>query len=206
MQRTLALIISVVFQPLIIPALVFGLVLFIVPEATSLPASFKQNIYYLIVLSTLVIPTITIFGLRLSGTLKSLHMETIQDRIIPFSITSVYYLLTLYFLYGKSEIDPILGQVLGVISVVVVGLTGITFFWKMSAHMTGTGGLLAIVIVLSMKFPTFKALYPLLLAILLNGIVGSARLYMDSHKPLEIYLGLIFGFLICFIGFSMLWA
>jgi membrane-associated phospholipid phosphatase len=76
----------------------------------------------------------------------------------------------------------------------------------MSAHMTGTGGLLAIVIVLSMKFPTFKALYPLLLAILLNGIVGSARLYMDSHKPLEIYLGLIFGFLICFIGFSMLWA
>lgn len=206
MQRTLALIISVVFQPLIIPALVFGLVLFIVPEATSLPASFKQNIYYLIVLSTLVIPTITIFGLRLSGTLKSLHMETIQDRIIPFSITSVYYLLTLYFLYGKSEIDPILWQVLGVISVVVVGLTGITFFWKMSAHMTGTGGLLAIVIVLSMKFPTFKALYPLLLAILLNGIVGSARLYMDSHKPLEIYLGLIFGFLICFIGFSMLWA
>jgi hypothetical protein len=205
-QRTLALIISVVFQPLIIPALVFGLVLFIVPEATSLPASFKQNIYYLIVLSTLVIPTITIFGLRLSGTLKSLHMETIQDRIIPFSITSVYYLLTLYFLYGKSEIDPILWQVLGVISVVVVGLTGITFFWKMSAHMTGTGGLLAIVIVLSMKFPTFKALYPLLLAILLNGIVGSARLYMDSHKPLEIYLGLIFGFLICFIGFSMLWA
>lgn len=206
MQRTLALLVSIVFQPLIVPALVFGLILFVLPEATSLPASFKQKIYYLIVLSTLVIPTITILGLRLSGTLKSLHMETIRDRAIPFSITSIYYLLTLYFLYERTEIDPILFEVLGVISVVVIGLTGVTFFWKMSAHMTGTGGLLAIVIVLGMKFPTFKALYPLLLAISLNGVVGSARLYLDAHKPIEIYAGLVFGFLICFMGFSMLWT
>lgn len=205
MKRILALLVSIIFQPLIIPALVFGLILFVLPEATSLPPSFKQNIYYLIVLATLVIPMITIFGLRLSGTLKSLHMETIQDRAIPFSITSIYYLLTLYFLYEKTEIDPILWQVLVVISIVVIGLTGITF-WKMSAHMTGMGGLLAIVIVLGMKFPTFKALYPLLLAISLNGIVGTARLYLEAHKPIEVYVGLIFGFLICFIGFSMLWS
>jgi membrane-associated phospholipid phosphatase len=205
-KRILALLVSIIFQPLIIPALVFGLILFVLPEATSLPPSFKQNIYYLIVLSTLVIPMITIFGLRLSGTLKSLHMETIQDRAIPFSITSIYYLLTLYFLYEKTEIDPILWQVLLVISIVVIGLTGITFFWKMSAHTTGMGGLLAIVIVLGTKFPTFKALYPLLLAISLNGIVATARLYLEAHKPIEVYVGLIFGFLICFIGFSMLWS
>ncbi len=194
------------FQPLIITVIAFGLILYTVPEATSLPATFKKTIYYLIVLSTLVIPIITIFGLKLSGTLKSLHMETIQDRIIPFSITSIYYLLTLYFLYKKAEIDPILWQVLAVISVVVIGLTVITFFWKMSAHMTGMGGLLAIVIVLGMKFPTFKVLYPLLLAISLNGIVGSSRLYLEAHRPIEIYVGLIFGFTLCFIGFSMLWS
>lgn len=205
MQRILALLVSIIFQPLIIPALVFGLVLFVVPEATSLPSSFKQNIYYLIVLSTLVIPMITIFGLRLSGTLKSLHMETIQDRVIPFSITSIYYLLTLYFLYQKTEIDPILWQILGVIALVVTGLTGITLFWKMSAHMTGMGGLLAIVIVLGMKFPTFNSLYPLLLIISLNGLVGSVRLYLEAHRPIEIYAGFAFGFLICFIGFSLLW-
>jgi membrane-associated phospholipid phosphatase len=44
-----------------------------------------------------------------------------------------------------------------------------------------------------------------LLVISLNGIVASARLYLEAHKPIEIYAGLIFGFLICFIGFSMLW-
>lgn len=205
MKRILALLVSIIFQPLIIPGLVFGLILFVLPEATSLPPSFKLNIYYLILLSTLVIPMITIIGLRLSGTLKSIHMEMIQDRAIPFSVTSIYYLLTLYFLYEKTEIDPILWQVLAVISIVVIGLTAITFFWKMSAHMTGMGGILAIVIVLGIKFPTFKPLYPLLLAIILNGVVATSRLYLEAHKPMEIYAGLLFGFLICFFGFSMLW-
>ncbi len=206
MQRVLALVISVVFQPLIIPVIVYGMLFFLVPQATSLPLEFKSRIFFLIALSTLIIPMVTIFGLRLSGTLKSLHMDTIQERAIPFSITSVYYLLTVYFLYDKSELDPLLWQTLAVITLAVLVLTGVTFFWKMSAHMIGMGGLLAAVLVLGIKFPTFKVLYPLLLILMLNGIVGSSRLYLAAHRPIEIYVGLIFGFLICFIGFSYFWG
>jgi len=205
-RRILALIVSVVFQPLVVPTLVFGLIFFVVPESTSLPIEFKMRIFYLVVLSTLVIPMITIFGLRLSGTLKSLHMETIQDRVIPFSITSIYYLLTSYFLYDKSEFDPILWKSLSIITFAILVLTFVTFFWKMSAHMTGMGGLMAVVLVLGFKFPTFKVLYPLLSSIMLTGIVGTSRLYLTAHRPIEIYVGLIFGFTVCFFGFSYLWA
>lgn len=201
-----ALVLSVVFQPLLIPTLVFGLILYAVPEATSIPAEFKDRIFFLIVLSTLLIPMITIIGLRLSGTLKSLHMKEIQDRLIPFSITSAYYLLTVYFLYQKSELDPILWHTLSLITLAVIGLTVITFFWKMSAHMTGAGGLLAVVLVLGYKFHTFPVLYPLILSIFLVGAIGSARLYLGAHKPLEIYVGLFFGFLICFLGFNWIWT
>lgn len=201
-----ALLISVVFQPLLIPSLVFGLILYAVPEATSIPAEFKDRIFFLIVLSTLLIPMITIIGLRLSGTLKSLHMNEIQDRLIPFSITSVYYLLTAYFLYQKTELDPILWQTLSLITIAVIGLTVVTFFWKMSAHMTGAGGLLAVVLVLGYKFHTFQVLYPLILSILLVGAIGSARLFLGAHKPIEIYVGMFFGFLVCFLGFNWIWA
>lgn len=201
-----ALVLSVVFQPLLIPTLVFGLILYAVPEATSIPAEFKDRIFFLIVLSTLLIPMITIIGLRLSGTLKSLHMKEIQDRVIPFSITSVYYLLTVYFLYQKTELDPILWQTLSLITIAVIGLTIVTFFWKMSAHMTGAGGLLAVVLILGFKFHTFQVLYPLILSILLVGAIGSARLFLGAHKPLEIYAGFFFGFLICFLGFNWIWA
>ncbi|WP_245942112.1 PA-phosphatase [Algoriphagus chordae] len=189
-----------------IPSLVFGLVLFVVPEATSIPESFKNSLFYLITLSTLVIPMVTIFGLRLTGTLKSIHMADLKERAIPFSVTSIYYILTVYFLYQKKEFDPILWQVLGVITLAILILTLVTFFWKMSAHMTGMGGLLAAVVVLGIKFPTFQPLYALLSSIMLAGLVGTVRLYLNAHRPIEIYVGLVFGFTLCFIGFNWIWA
>ncbi|WP_339705559.1 PA-phosphatase [Algoriphagus aquimarinus] len=191
---------------MVIPSLVFGLVLFVVPEATSIPDSFKGTLFYLIALSTLVIPMVTVFGLRLSGTLRSVHMAELKDRAIPFSVTSIYYILTVYFLYQKKEFDPILWQVLGVITLAILVLTVVTFFWKMSAHMTGMGGLLAAVLVLGLKFPNFQPLYPLLGSLVLTGLVGTVRLYLNAHKPVELYVGLAFGFSLCFIGFGWIWA
>ncbi len=206
MLRKLALLISVVFQPLLIPSLVFGLILFVAPQASSIPADFKERIFFLLVISTLLIPMVTIIGLRLSGALPSLHMASIRERAIPFSVTSIYYLLTVYFLRQKAEFDPILWQALATITVAIVILTLITFFWKMSAHMTGIGGLLATVIVLGAKFPTFEALYPLLLTLILTGAIGSSRLYLHAHRPIEIYGGFIFGFAVCYVGFNWIWV
>lgn len=134
MQRIFSLIISVVLQPLVIPSLVFGLVLFIVPEATSIPEVFKNRIFYLIAISTLAIPMVTIFGLRLSGTLKSIHMADLKDRAIPFSVTSIYYMLTVYFLFQKEELDPILWEVLGIITLAIVILTLVTFLEDVCAY------------------------------------------------------------------------
>ncbi|MCE7056531.1 PA-phosphatase [Algoriphagus sp. AGSA1] len=191
---------------MVIPTLVFGLILFMVPQATTIPEEFKLRIFYLLVLSTLVIPMVTVCGLRLSGTLKSLHMASLKDRAIPFSVTSIYYILTVYFLLQKGGLDPILGKVLGIITLAILGLTFVTFFWKMSAHMTGMGGLLALVLVLGLKFPSFQPVYPLLTVLVLTGVVGSVRLFLDAHKPMEIYVGLLYGFLLCFIGFSIIWG
>lgn len=198
--------ISVVFQPLLMPTLVFGMMLFAVPEATTIPEEFKFRIFFLIVLSTLLIPMISIIGLRLSGMVKSLHMPERKDRAIPFLLTCVYFMLTLFFLYQKSELDPILWQGMGVISFSVIVLTVVTFFWKMSAHMIGVGGLLAVVFVLGSKFSNFQVVYPLLLVLLLTGSVASSRLYLNAHKPLEVYGGFFMGFLICLAGFSWLWS
>ncbi len=206
MLRSVALVISVVFQPLLMPSMVYGMLLFAVPEASSIPDEFKDRIFFLIVLSTLLIPMITIIGLRLSGMIKSLHMPEVQQRRIPFLITSAYFLMTTLFLYQKTDLDPVLWQGMAVICVAVVSLTVITFFWKMSAHMIGLGGLLGVVLVLGSKFPTFEVVYPLLGAIILCGLVASSRLLLQAHKPLEVYAGLLAGFMICWLGFNLILA
>ncbi|GMQ25090.1 hypothetical protein Aoki45_17720 [Algoriphagus sp. oki45] len=205
MGRIIALVITVVFQPLLMPALVYGMILFAVPEATSIPEQIKDRIFYLIILSTLLIPMISIIGLRLMGTVKSLHMPEVKDRIIPFLITCIYFFLTTYFLYQKSDLDPILWQGMAVILAAVVVLTLITFVWKMSAHMTGVGGLLALVLVLARSFSNFQPLYPLILVLILSGAIATSRLYLNAHKPLEVYVGFASGFLVCWWGFSWIW-
>jgi hypothetical protein len=201
-----ALVISVVFQPLLMPTLVFGLIFFAVPEATSIPAQFKETLFFLIVISTLVIPMISIIGFRLSGTVKSLHMKDIKDRILPFSITTLFYAMIVYYFFEKSEFDPILWQTLALITVTILGLTLTTIFWKMSAHMTGVGGLLGLVFILGMKFQTFQVLFPMLLCLGLTGIIASCRLFLNAHKPIEVYIGFLYGFLMCLAGFYYIWS
>ncbi len=206
MLKYIALVISVVFQPLLIPTLVYGLIFFAVPEATNIPSQFKETLFLLILLATLVVPMVSIIGFRLSGAVKSLHMKDIKDRLIPFSITTLYYVLIVYYLFKQSELDPVLWQTLALITVTILGLTVVTLFWKMSAHMTGAGGLLAVVLVLGIKFQTFEVLYPLLLSIFLAGVIGSSRLYLHAHRPIEVYIGFIYGFLMCFFGFDWIWS
>ncbi len=206
MVRKLALSLSVIFQPLLMPSLVFGVLFFGVPQATSIPESFKLRLFYLIVSSTLLIPMVLMLGLRWSGLIKSLHFEEKSDRRTPFVLVTFFYLLTTYFLKGKTELDPILWQGMGVITCSVALLTGVTFFWKMSAHMTGFGGLLAVLGVLGIYFPSLGLAYLLVATLILGGLVASARLYLDAHSPAEVYAGLLVGFSTCWLGFMWVYG
>jgi hypothetical protein len=204
--RKLALLLSVVFQPLLMPSLVFGLLFFAVPQASSIPESFKVRLFYLIGASTLLIPMVLMLGLRWSGLVKSLHFEEKSDRRIPFILVTLFYLLTTYFLKEKTELDPILWQGMGVITFSVALLTGVTFFWKMSAHTTGIGGVLGVLAVFGMYFPSLDLAYLLVATLLLGGLIASARLYLDAHRPAEVYVGLLVGFAICWIGFMWIYG
>ncbi len=206
MVRKLALLISVAFQPLLMPSLVFGLLFFGVPQATSLPEEFKIRIFYLIVSATLLIPMVLMLGLRWSGLVKSLHFEEKSDRRVPFLLVTLFYVLTTYFLKEKTELDPILWQGMGVITLAVVLLTGVTYFWKMSAHLTGIGGVLAVTGIMGLYFPSVMVAYLLVGTLLLGGIVASSRLYLDAHSPAEVYAGLVVGFVTCWVGFSLIYG
>lgn len=206
MVRKLALLISVAFQPLLMPSLVFGLLFFGVPQATSLPEEFKIRIFYLIVSATLLIPMILMLGLRWSGLVKSLHFEEKSDRRVPFLLVTLFYVLTTYFLKEKTELDPILWKGMGVITLAVVLLTGVTYFWKMSAHLTGIGGVLAVTGIMGLYFPSVMVAYLLVGTLMLGGLVASSRLYLDAHSPAEVYAGLVVGFVTCWVGFSLIYG
>jgi membrane-associated phospholipid phosphatase len=76
----------------------------------------------------------------------------------------------------------------------------------MSAHLTGIGGVLAVTGILGFYFPSMTVAYFLVAFLVLGGVVASSRLYLDAHRPAEVYVGLLVGFVTCWIGFSWIYG
>ncbi len=201
MYRKIALFLSVLFQPLMMPTLVFGVLLYAVPEATNIPYQMKGSLWLMVSVTTLFIPMLSVMGLQYMGSIPSIHMAVKKDRYLPFGMVSLFYVIITYFFYAKLNFDDLTVFSLITMTGTVILLTIVTFFWKVSAHMTGLSGVLAIIIILSWKYPGSSLLYPLLGTIMTCGLVASARLYLQAHRPGEILAGFCLGFSVCFIAF-----
>ncbi len=79
MNRKLALLLSVIFQPLLVPTLVFAILFYMIPEATVVPEEIKFSILLLVMVSTLMIPLLSVMGMRYMRTIPSLQMSTKRE-------------------------------------------------------------------------------------------------------------------------------
>ncbi len=120
---------------------------------------------------------------------------------MPFSIISSFYLMTALFFHHKLNVDYLLVGTMAIIALCVIVLTIITVFWKISAHITGLAGMLAMIVVLAIKYDFNILIYPMIVTIMACGAVATARLSLGAHKPSEIYGGFIYGFSFCFIAY-----
>lgn len=198
MAHKLALFLSYTFQPLLIPTLIFVFLLFGIPEVSASQYYNEWFILMMVFVTTFVIPVLSLLTMKLTGNIGSLHLENRDERVFPFSTVSLFYGISTYLFYIKFEIEPVFILALASITICVILLTGVTFFWKISAHMTGIAGFLAIIIVIALKNPAFNLVNFLLAGFILSGSVASSRLYLNAHTPVEIFGGFLLGFSVCF--------
>jgi membrane-associated phospholipid phosphatase len=201
--RSLALFISYLFMPLLMPTMVFVFLLFGVPQVAYLNNYNKVLILAMVFVTTFLVPLISLLTMKLTKHIGSLHLDSREDRVFPFSTISLFYILSTYLFYLKLDVEPIFILTLAAVSICVTLLASITFFWKISAHMTGMAGLTAIVMVFAVKYPTVDLLPFVLVSVVASGAVGSARLRLNAHRPIEILGGFALGFLICFLSFFL---
>lgn len=202
MLRNLAIAISVVMHPLLMPTLLFALLFYYAPIITK-PISYEAAGYILIAIfiTTFVLPMVSITALRLSSVLtadkfSALSMPERKDRILPFFFTSMFYAITTYMFFSKFRVNQVLVVILAAITVIILLISLITLFQKVSAHGASAGGLIGFLIGLGIKYPQGQLLWPLLLMLLLGGMVMSARLYLNEHKPIEILVGSTVGLIV----------
>lgn len=203
MAKRLSVFFSYLFMPLLIPTIVFVFLFYGVPQAAFHNSYNKILVLTMVFATTFLVPLISLLTMKLTKQIGSLHLELREERVFPFSTISLFYILSTYLFHLKLDSDPVFILTLAAISICVTLLASVTFFWKISAHMTGMAGLTAIVLVFAAKYPAANLLPYVILSVVATGAVGTARLRLNAHSPIEVLGGFLLGFSVCFAAFFL---
>lgn len=193
MSPVIARFISYLFHPLLLPAFGYAYLLFALPEAHQYTAQFRWSYYLAMVFFTGIMPGLGILLLYYLKAVPSLHMENRQERTNPLLFTAVIYIGVLYLVGEKVGMRAYFMAIHASATVVLVLVSFITLLWKISAHAAGMGGLLGVFLCYQIQLDKPLFLIPILACILVAGLVGTSRLQLSAHTPLQVFAGYFMG-------------
>jgi len=182
-------IISYILHPLLIPTYI--LLLFIQLNSVYFTSLQPQIAFGIVFINTFFFPALAIVLMKKLEFIDSFEMPDKQQRIIPLIVAMICY-IWVYLSVKKTAFPiPYTWFVLGAVISLALSFV-INVFHKLSLHMVAiSGGLIAVMMMFFYAQNNVQNYF--LLAIVLVGIVASARLYLDAHTPKEINTGFIVG-------------
>ncbi len=189
----LARLISILFHPIFMPILGISLLFYTNSYISyTLHKEMKNAVLLLVGLNTIAMPVLITSFLLWRGIISSPKMAHMRERTIPYAGTLVFYALTIYLL-KDVYLPAILVRFMVAALISVFCAFIINFFWKISAHLIGMGGLCGALACMSIKLQT-DVTWLLILAVFISGLVGASRILLKAHSPSQVYAGYFIGF------------
>ncbi len=188
--------ISTLFHPLLIPSIGFLLLFYSGFYFSMMNWDVKKFILLIVFFTTCVLPLLTIALLSMNERFNR-AMDKNTDRILPLMFSAIYYYIG-YYLLGRLPIFPIYKIFLISTILVIILLMLVSLRWKISNHMASIGGLTGALIALSLRLQ-INTSQIMALVFLIAGLVGTSRLILEKHNPLQIYAGYALGFFVMFL-------
>lgn len=126
------------------------------------------------------------------GFVQSIQMPKREDRILPLIAAMIFFIWTLVSMRAMQPpllfLQMMFGATMALILTFIVNLK-----FKISLHAMGAGNLVAII--LFIIFQThYQVLWLLIIGLIVAGLIGTARLWLNAHSKKEIAVGYIVGF------------
>jgi hypothetical protein len=185
---------TTVLSPLLMPTYGVFLALW-VSVLCLLPYGTRVSVLLMCMGITCILPLIFLSVLRHFKLVKDLHVEVREQRLIPYLFTAFCYLIAAYFLYYRHSPQWFIMFMVGS-AITVLVMAAINLKWKISAHMAGIGGVIALIYQIHvMGLSAFDLFWVLSFFIILAGMLGSARLALKRHDIWQVLAGVVVGFL-----------
>ncbi len=195
MENKLAIFISYLFHPLLIPPYVMAGMLFSpVFIFSGYPPNLKFMLLAYVFFITFAVPLSMMIIFKKNKIITNLKMEIRQERIIPLTMISIIYYITYYSLNKLGIMNIFSLFMLGSTILTLLALF-ISFYTKISLHMIGMGGLTGLYLALVLRFPQMN-MGPFYLILLLSGLVAYSRMTISNHTVRQLFYGYELGFIV----------
>jgi hypothetical protein len=193
--QLIAKIISIVFHPIFMPIVMTLVIYDLAPGAFKGISNHTFGLWLInITVNTVFFPMFAIGLLKPLGFISSYQMPTSKERIVPLIITLIFYFWINHVMANIPNIKvplPVrvlfLGNICGIIIIFLINV-----YTKISMHTAAMGAMLGTIIILLLVSP-INMQVPLVIAIIIAGIVGSARMILGAHQRGDVWLGYIVG-------------
>lgn len=194
-EKAIAKTISILFHPILYPIYGFLLLFFFDDYfVIQLNPRAKFSLAGIVTLNTFVMPLLLLYVLKRRKVIQSLSLKTKEERIYPLIIGLVFYLTTWFMIY-RLQIFNLYADILLLAGIIAAFAIGINFFFKISLHSMGAMAFSSALLSISYKYG-IQMNSLIIITFLLTGLIASARLVLNAHKPSEVYVGLVLGFII----------
>lgn len=200
MEDKIANIISVILFPLFLPS--YAILIFFYYNSFStylIPLNAKFMVFTINFITTCIFPMLFIFIMKRKGMIKSIQLETREERVFPLIITIIFFFVAYYMLRHIEVLELFHFFLIGSTLLVIIALL-INFLTKISIHMIGVGGITGTLIGLSLRMNADLVVL-INISLILSGLTGYARLKLKAHNQSQIYSGFLCGLLIMLIIF-----
>ena len=199
-----AKLVSYLFHPLLFTTYLVLLLGLLMPRFLLIPPSALWKFAAFVFVITFAFPVANIFMLKVFGSISSIEMRDREERIIPFSMITIFYGVVVFMFFYKIGNNVNFNKMMLIVAVMTMVATGATFFFKISVHSLAISGAAGILLPLNKVAGDGSLLWPTAILFGLAGVVMSSRLYLQTHTRGEVLYGAAAGFLVGFGGMFLL--
>lgn len=195
-MRLLANIVSLLFHPLLM--VTYGMILATMFTYLSVyPSMMKLMAVGGTFFSTALVPGLFLLLMIKSRLIADVELSDRKEQTVPYLIFITSILSCIFFLYKLLIPLWFLSLLVGACIALFMALF-INLFWKISAHAIGIGGLLGGIMGIS-KIHLLNSYGCFIVVILVAGLLGTSRIILKRHTPMQVYVGFCLGFICTFV-------
>lgn len=190
----LAKAISAVFYPLFVPTIGMALLCHAFHnQVMPLTTAWVVIAIVCTFILTCILPLTAIMVLIKRGTITDIYITDHRQRTMPYLYAIVGFAFWSYLLIFTLQAPLCINVVAIGATIALILVMVINRWWKISAHLTGMGGLLGGILSYCLAITAVPTWSTLCIWLILTLILIYARLWLKAHTPTQVVAGWLLG-------------